>query len=361
MKKKLTILLGTTLLLAACNSNDVVEVSSSTQQVVTTSSKTQTEKSASTVVVNTNAANAVQVNMSEGSKTITQSGTYEITGTLSEGSLTVNVDKTVDDQDVILIFSNVSITSAKEAPVNIVEAKNVYIVLEDGSTNTINQGNISTSDTEFPSAAIHSKADLFITGSGSLKVTTAYNDGISSKDSLVIDSGNIQVTAAQDGLVGKDDLTINGGNIQVSAGKDGLKATNTEAGLGVIVINDGTINIAKAIEGIEAYGITINGGSTNVKSSDDGLNVKTGGVFEMNAGNLYVEASGDSIDANGSIVVNGGKITVNTSTVGRIDTPIDADYGITINGGSVVDQNGNAVNTQQMGPGAPGGFTIPRG
>lgn len=355
MKKKLTILLGTTLLLAACNSNEVVELSASTQQT-TMSAKSTTSKTSSSVVVNTNSENAVQVNMNEGSKTITQSGTYEITGTLSEGSLIVNVDKTVDDKDVVLIFKNVNITSAKEAPVNIIEAKNVYIVLADGSTNVISQGNISTNDTEFPSAAIHSKADLFITGTGTLKVTTAYNDGISSKDSLVIESGNIQVTAAQDGLVGKDDLTINGGNIQVSAGKDGLKATNTESGLGVIVINDGTINITKAVEGIEAYGVTINGGSTKVKSSDDGINVKTGGVFEMNNGELYVEASGDSIDSNGTIVVNGGKITVNTSTVGQIDTPIDADYGVTINGGTVVDQNGKAINTQQMGP----GMFIPR-
>lgn len=352
MKKKLTLLLGATLLLAACNSNEVVELSSKTQQTTTTTSaKSTTTKSTSSVVVNTNSANAVHVNLSEGSKTITQSGTYEITGTLSEGSLTINVDKTVDDKDVVLIFNNVTISSVNEAPVNIIEAKNVYIILADGSTNTIKQGKISTTDAEFPSSAIYSKADLFITGNGNLIVSTDYNDGISSKDSLVIESGNIKVTAAQDGLVGKDDLTINGGTVQVAAGKDGLKATNEEAGLGVIVINDGNITITKAQEGIEAYGVTINGGSIKVKSSDDSVNIKTAGVFEMNNGELYVEPSGDGIDSNGKIVINGGKIIVNTSTVGRIDTPIDADYGVTINGGSVVDQNGNAVSTQQMGPG----------
>ena len=45
-----------------------------------------------------------------------------------------------------------------------------------------------------PNAAIFSKADLTIYGGGSLTVTGNFNDGIASKDGLIIASGTIAVT-----------------------------------------------------------------------------------------------------------------------------------------------------------------------
>ena len=52
-------------------------------------------------------------------------------------------------------------------------------------------------------ACIFSHDDLTINGSGALTVTGNLNDGIHSKDDLIITGGNLSVTAVNDGLKGK--------------------------------------------------------------------------------------------------------------------------------------------------------------
>jgi hypothetical protein len=67
-----------------------------------------------------------------------------------------------------------------------------------------------------------------------------YNDGIASKDGLVIESGALTVNAVDDGVRGKDYLVIQDGALAVTAGGDGLKADNEEdATLGYIADRGG--------------------------------------------------------------------------------------------------------------------------
>ena len=51
-----------------------------------------------------------------------------------------------------------------------------------------------------------------------------YNDGITSKDGLVITDGTISVTAADDGIRGKDYLVVGGGTYDVTAEADAVEA-----------------------------------------------------------------------------------------------------------------------------------------
>lgn len=300
-------------------------------------------------------------NLSTESVEITSSGIYEITGSIDEGSVVVNVDKTVDTGTVYLVLNGVNISSNTTAPINIIEAKDVVIILADGTTNNITQGSITTDDTEFPSAAVYSKADLFIVGNGILNVVTEYNDGITSKDDLNIESGNITVKAAQDCLVGKDSLEIKDGTITVDAGKDGLKASNEEeTGLGNVEIKGGTINILNSDEGIEAVtNVTITGGVITINSTDDGINVKTtSGTLEITGGEVYVIARGDGLDSNGNLTITGGKVVIDTSLISASNSPLDADGVVNITQGTVFDTNGNDISSQtMMGPGGgmPGG------
>ena len=88
--------------------------------------------------------------------------------------------------------------------------------------------------------------------------------------------------------------------------------------------------------------ITINGGVINITSGNDGINTNEDGVSVMtiNGGNLNVEVKGttgegDGIDSNGWLVVNGG--TVQAFACGfSMDSGIDSDMGIHINGGMVI-------------------------
>ena len=95
-----------------------------------------------------------------------------------------------------------------------------------------------------PNAALFSKEDLTINGTGSLTVTGRYNNGIASKDDLVIVDGSITVNAAHDGIRGKDSISVRGGTITVTAGGDGLKANNdTDADKGWIALDGGVFTI----------------------------------------------------------------------------------------------------------------------
>ena len=67
--------------------------------------------------------------------------------------------------------------------------------------------------------------------------------------------------------------------------------------------------------------------------NDDGINGggDNGGVITINGGNITVKASGDGIDSNKSLVINGGTVYTIGSSLGG-DAGIDTDKGFAING-----------------------------
>lgn len=314
--------------------------------------------------------------------TIAKSGKYTVTGTLDDGQLVVNP---ADDQDVTVILKNLTIHNSTGAAFAALEGKTVEIVLSDDSVNTFTDGTdyvFPDAETDEPNAAVYSKPDLVISGNGTLNITGAYNDGLSSKDTLTIKGGTINVTAADDGIRGKDGLTIDGGTITVDAQDDGLKADeedNAEKGWikingGTITvsagddaikaettldINGGTIEILTSYEGLEAYDININDGEIRVASTDDSINVAgssstetangslggwggggmdgtPGGQLTVNGGTLMITTiNGDSLDANGNLVVNGGLILVN-GTTSNGNGAMDVDGVFQINGGTML-------------------------
>ncbi len=287
---------------------------------------------------------------------ITKSGTYNFEGEYE--SISVNVDKDVDENDVYLVFNNVSITNEKGTPINIVEAKNVIILLEDNSYNTIIQGDIVTTDSEFPSAAIYSKADLLITGTGSLEVTTKYNDGINSRDDLVIEDSTIITDSVGDGLVGKDLVAIKNSNITINALKDGIKASNDEEPtLGNILITSGVYNIKAENDGINSQNsLQIDGGEFNIETGGGfeevlneitvgegpGTSIQPTDLLEysmkalkaeyiiINDGIFYISSYEDAIHSNNSLLINDGTFEILSG-----DDAIHADTDLVINNGSI--------------------------
>lgn len=66
--------------------------------------------------------------------TITGEGTYLISGSLSNGSIVVDVE---DSEKVQLVFDSVSITNERGAAVYVRQADKVFLTLAEGSENTI--------------------------------------------------------------------------------------------------------------------------------------------------------------------------------------------------------------------------------
>ena len=181
--------------------------------------------SAVTITLSGNSAKSsgAGVTISGSTVTITAAGTYRLTGDL-DGQVVV----AAADAEVTLVLDGVDIASTSTAAIAITDADLAVVVLADGSVNTLSDASSYAEDADV-NAALFSSADLTIAGKGSLTVTGNGNDGIASKDGLVIESGTITVTAVDDGIRGKDYLIIDGGDIDVTSGGDGLKAATLRA------------------------------------------------------------------------------------------------------------------------------------
>ncbi|MBE2197157.1 MAG: carbohydrate-binding domain-containing protein [Anaerolinea sp.] len=274
--------------------------------------------------------------------TITAAGTYNLAGSLTDGQIIVD---TADAGVVQIIFAGVDIHSATSAPLNIINAEEVVILLADDSINTIADGQTYTfanAEEDEPNAAIFSKANLTIYGNGSLAVTGNYNDGIASKDGLVIAGGTITVNAVDDGIRGKDYLIVKDGVITVTAQGDGLKADNEEdATLGYIAIENGVINVTAGGDALQAqtdalitggeFVLTAGGGSDGrITATTSAKGIKAAVNVVIDAGTFTINTADDAIHSNNNLVINGGSFLIATG-----DDAIHADATLTINAGDV--------------------------
>ena len=273
--------------------------------------------------------------------TITTAGTYSLTGSLRDGQIIVDTQET---GMVRIVLNGVAIHNSSGAPIYIKDAEKAMIVLADNTQNLLSDGTSYLLETgmDEPNATLFSKADLVIYGNGALTVQANYNDGIASKDGLLINSGTITITVIDDGMRGKDYLVITGGNITINAGGDGLKSSEADdAELGYISIEGGSIKIVSAGDGLDAEtNILISGGELNLTSGGgytgqinndvSAKGIKANAAILIEGGDLNINSADDTIHSNGSIIINNGNFNLTTG-----DDGIHADASLTINGGNI--------------------------
>lgn len=223
--------------------------------------------------------------------TISAAGTYAVTGELTAGSLVVNAG---DQDKVQIVLSGASIRNEAGPALNIQQADKVFVTLADGTQNTLADGasyELVEGEDE-PNAALYSKADLTINGTGALSVEGNYRHGVNSKDDLVVTGGAITVVAKEDGLRGKDCVKVADGSFAITAGGDGVKSSNDEDPTrGFVSIDGGTFTVTGCEEGIEAQEVIVNNGELNITASDDGINAA---VAERDSNDATIDASGDA-------------------------------------------------------------------
>jgi hypothetical protein len=258
--------------------------------------------------------------------TITSAGTYSVSGSLAGGQIVVNTE---DEGIVRLVLNGVDIRNSTSAPIYVQRAEEVLIVLADNTENHVSDGEsylFEDAEEDEPNAAIFSSGDLTIYGNGSLIVDANYQDGIASKDGLIIKSGTITVRAVDDGIRGKDYLIVKDGNITVDAQGDGLKSDNEEdATKGFVSIEEGIIQITSGGDAIHAQ--------TDVLITAGEITLSSGG----GSGSRFdVDASAKGIKALVSINIEGGAFTIDAA-----DDAIHSNGGLTINGGTFVIASGD--------------------
>lgn len=222
--------------------------------------------------------------------TIAAAGTYRVAGECSQGQLVVNTNGSVT-----LLLDGIALTSADGPAIDIQDAGEVTLHLAAGTHSTLSDTDNYASAVDGQDAAVFSRADLVIGGEGTLTVNGQHNDGIASRDTLLITGGSIVVNAKNHGIKGKDYLLIQGGTVDVTAGGDGLKATNADqANLGYVQIDGGVIRITAQDDGISAVSsITINNGEIEIDTANNGM--KSEGTLTVVAGSILITTGDDGL------------------------------------------------------------------
>ncbi len=259
--------------------------------------------------------------------TITEEGTYLLSGSLSNGSVVVATDENVK---VRLILNGVVINNDSSAAVYVQSADKVFITLAPDSENKLSNG------------------------------------------------GTYAITAASQGLSGKDSIRILDGDFTITSGKDALHSENEDnAEKGFVYIEGGNFNLTASGDGISAsgnmtlldgmYTMTTGGGSENGKDHQEGGPGGQGGPGGgmdnpgedlMTSGERPMESRGEMPD-NGQMMeqpdrsdeeteteeISGGETYVSGST-GDGDGALDYETDAVITGGILVaaGSSGMAVN-----------------
>ena len=217
--------------------------------------------------------------------TITGEGTYLISGSLSNGSIVVDVE---DSEKVQLVYDNVSITNESGAAVYVRQADKVFLTLAEGSENIIVSNGTTTEDDSNIDGALFAKDDLTINGTGTLNVTSAAH-GIVCKDDLVVTGGTYCITAEKQGFSGKDSVRIADGAFEITSGGDAIHSENEEdENKGFVYVADGTFTLNADGDGISAsYVVQLDDGTYEITAGDGSANAQSKNpMSEMEPGNM---------------------------------------------------------------------------
>ena len=362
---------------------------------------------------------AIPITLSDesGSVTITQAGTYLLSGALSDGQILIDAP---EDAKVKLLLNGISVTRQGHAALYARSADKLILSTVAGSVNLLaSAGDFVQVDDRNVDAALFACCDLTLNGEGTLNLSSDTGHGIVSKDDLKLKAGTVNVAAAKKGLEGKDSLTVEGGTLSAEAGTKGLVSGNDETAGSILIsggsvsvlsqddaihssgavtveggtlllssgddgvhadetltISGGSLNVSQSYEGLEAQVIDIRGGSIYVLSSDDGLNAAGGsdgsssfGPFggdpfrgdssaslTVSGGVLVVNAEGDGLDSNGLLSISGGEVYVSGPTRGGNGA---LDYGTegVVTGGIVI-AVGSADMAENFGPSSTQGSIL---
>lgn len=252
------------------------------------------------------------VRVSDNQITITRTGTYVLSGSLTNGRIVVDAS----GEKVQIVLKDASINCDTSAAIYVKSADKVFVTLAENTSNTLtNTKDFVAIDDNNIDAVIFSKSDLSLNGSGTLTIHAAYGHGIVSKDDLVITSGTYDITAARHALSGKDSVRIADGVFTLNAKKDGIHSENTDNDeKGFIYIADGTFSITCDSDGMDAEEtLQVDGGTITIAAGDDGLHAD--GDLVLNDGTVTIAKSYEGLEGK-TVTITGGSYAVTASNDG---------------------------------------------
>ena len=285
------------------------------------------------------------ITQSEKTITLTCEGNYQLTGKSSDNQVIVNAGSS---DKVYLYLNGLQLASATDAPIYVQNASKTFLMLVDGTTNSLEDASKRTQtytkangSVDTTNATVYAKDDLTIKGSGKLTVTGNYNNGIHCSDDLRIrDLPDITVKAKNHAIKGKGSVNIEGGYFDLTATNgDGIKSDEgDDAGAvtenkGVVSITGGEFKITAGDDGIQAYNYVLIADSTStplITINSKGKGIATDNRLYVNGGVTSVTSGDDGLHSNMNIYFNGGRTTISAG-----DDGIHADSTLRISDGSI--------------------------
>lgn len=281
-----------------------------------------------------------------------------------------------NDTDKVYLYLNNLTLSSTDAPIYVQNADKTFLMLIDGTTNTLADASSRTATyqkadgtIDTTNACVYSKDDLTFKGNGNLTIYGNYNNAVqSSNDIKIKDFPQITITATNHGIKGKGSVEIEGGNFTINTTNgDAIKSDEGEdegyvANKGYVQITGGNFNISAGDDAIQAYNYvfiadsnttpvieikTGTGASTQTNSGSMGGSwggnssttttdttslkaIKADSLVLINAGIFTINSADDAIHSNGTVRINGGDITIAAT-----DDAIHGDVLFQLNSGKV--------------------------
>lgn len=290
------------------------------------------------------------------SLTITEAGTYMLSGSCADGSVKVKKGVT----GVRLVLSGLNLTSQSTAPVVCGKSTEVVIEAAAGTENALAdaESNADESNADAENAVVKCKdgSKVVLCGEGTLTIQANAKNGVKSgasteeegEASLTIRDLTLRIDAPlNDAVNAAASLTVESGRLTLSAGDDALHCDYT-LNIGAEGTQGPEIVITACYEGLEGAEVNVRSGNISILSTDDCINAAnpdlSGYDYALNiSGGTIVACSstGDGFDSNGDLTISGGSVTVWSANAAD-NQPLDADGTVTISGGTVLAAGGSS-------------------
>lgn len=280
-------------------------------------------------------------------------GTYTLSGSAKNASVRVEAGK----NEVRLILDGLDISNEDKPCIYIKSADKVFLSAGSQKSSLGVSGKFREDGENKGDAAIFSKSDLILEGTGSISIVSSKN-GITGRESVRINGPDLEIDCGKSAVEARDSIRIEQGKLDAAGCHDGLHAEDSDDTKGSVFLSGGSVRIQASDdavhatmnveitggeielsgrEGIEGTVIKIGDGTVNISASDDGINAahkskSVSPLFELNGGNVTINmepGDTDGVDSNGDIRINGGTISITASH------PFDYDGNAEYNGGSI--------------------------
>ncbi len=260
----------------------------------------------------TGAPTSVLVNVEGAHVTITSAAKrirYIVTGTTSDGSL-----KFYSERKFQLQLNGVDITNPNGAAVNNQCGKSLYLVLNEGTVNTLRDGkNYSMVEGEDQKGTLFSEGQILVSGKGRLNIYSEGKNCMASDDYVFVRPGCqlYMNSTSGHGIKAKDYIYIKGGVINMEIAADGAKGINCDSLVNITggrttIITSGTTKwetdsmgepVSTGCAGVKAdYNMTMTGGTLNIKcTGNDAKGINVALPFVFGGGELNVVCTGRQV------------------------------------------------------------------